>query len=568
MAKPVTDSALTTATPPAFIELSEAEMDALISRVQSALDDELALSKADLQLIVSALASLLHLQGQIGNNRVTLHKLRKLLGLVNASEKLQGLMQSEDQEAATEGEESEDSEVKSGDDPVTIKPVGKKKKSPGDKPARTVKPTIQHHALEGVQKGMLCPACRRGKLYKYTPATFLRITGQAPFSARRHVMERLRCNACQDYQTATPAAEVLNDGHVGQRYGYSARALMSLNKFYMGSPYCRQQSLQTLLGEPISASTLFDQCEYVANDVKPVFDALCRLTGNAELILLDDTTNRILDQKEGTQKPDRRTGILKSRTGVYSSGILATLPEGQQTALFETNIGHAGEWLDSLLAHREADAPPVKLMSDALSANSPLDKDKAIIGLCNVHARREFADLIVNFRHEVIDKLADYGQIWLNDTKVKEEQFTPEQRRDYHHKHSLPVMVALKDWGQHQLDSEAVEANGGLGKAIHYFIKHYEALTRFCFELNMPLDNNAMEAMLKIVIRNRKNALFFKTLAGAAIGDVLTSIIATCHLNDVNPYEYLIQLQRHRETVKAEPLNWLPWNYPRKAEEG
>ena len=188
----------------------------------------------------------------------------------------------------------------------------------------------------------------------------------------------------------------------------------------------------------------------------------------------------------------------------------------------------------------------------------------SVYAMC--HARREFADLIVNFRHEVIDKLGDYGQIWRNEAKTKEDKLTPQQRLDYHHQHSLPVMLALKDWGQIQLDTEAVEANGGLGKAIRYFINHYEGLTRFCFELNMPLDNNAMEALLKIVIRNRKNALFFKTLAGAAIGDVLTSIIATCHLNGVNPYQYLIQLQRHREAVKADPLIWLPWNYLQQAE--
>lgn len=553
MTKPTASAA---EAPETFIELSEAQMDALIRRVQSALDDDLALSKADLQLIVSALGSLLHLQDQIGSNRVTLHKLRKLLGLVNASEKLQGLMKPD-----TDDEQVDAPSGQPGDTASDKKP-----KRRTHKPPRSAKPTVHHHGLKGVYKGMPCPDCGQGKLYKYTPATFLRITGHTPYSAHRHVMERLRCNACQGYQTATPDAAVLNDGNVGQQYGYSARALMSLNKFYMGSPYYRQDSLQTLLGEPISASTLFDQCEYVANDAKPVFDALCRLTGNAELILLDDTTNRILDQKGGTQKPDRRTGILKSRTGVYSSGVLATLIDGQQTALFETNIGHAGEWLDSLLAHRASDAPPVKLMSDALSVNRPLEADNAIIGLCNVHARREFADLIVNFRHEVIDKLADYGQIWRNEAKAKEEKMTPEQRCHYHHEHSLPVMQALKAWGLTQLDTEAVEANGGLGKAIRYFINHYEGLTRFCFEQNMPLDNNAMEALLKIVIRNRKNALFFKTLAGAAIGDVLTSVIATCHLNGVNPYEYLIQLQRHRDVVKADPLIWLPWNYPQAAE--
>lgn len=542
---------------PDFIELSEGEMDALIQRVQAAIADDLALSKGDLQLILSALGSLLQLQGQIGDNRVTLHKLRKLLGLVSASEKLQNLMQDEKVSDA-------DADADAGKDkkkpPPPKPPTGKKPRKP--------LPTVHHHALEGLQKGMICPDCGRGKLYKYQPATFLRIQGHTPYSAHRHVMERLRCNACQGYQTATPSTDVLADGEVGQHYGYSARALMALNKFYMGAPYCRQNSLQTLLGEPISASSLFDQCEHVANAAKPVFDALCRETGNAELILLDDTGHNILDQQGGTQKPDRRSGVLKSRTGVYSSGILGVLPQGWQTALFETNIGHAGEWLDSLLAHRDPQAPPVKLMSDALRSNRPAQVDNAIVGLCNVHARREFADLIVNFRSEVIDKLADYGQIWLNEKKVKAKKLSPQARRDYHHQHSLPVMRALKDRGQTQLDTEAVEENSGLGKAIRYFIKHYDGLTRFCFEVNMPLDNNAMEALLKIVIRNRKNALFFKTQVGAAIGDVLTPVIATCHLNDINPYDYLIVLQRHHKAVREEPMRWLPWNYPGREQGG
>ena len=539
-----------------FIELSEADMDALIQRIEAAIADDLALSKADLQLILSALGSLLYLQDQISDNRVTLHKLRKLLGLVSASEKLKGLVQ---QGQADDGEETEGSDSGKREQRDTQK---KPRKPRDSNKNRHTPPTLYHHALDGLHKGMLCPECGRGKLYKYQPATFLRIQGHTPFSAHRHVMERLRCNACQAYQTATPSADVIADGEVGQHYGYSARALMCLNKFYMGAPYARQDSLQTLLGEPISASSLFDQCEQVANAAQPVFKVLCRLTGNAELILLDDTRNHILDQQGGIQKPDRRSGMLKSRTGVYSSGVLGLLPDGQQTALFETTIGHAGEWLDSLLVHRDPDAPPIKLMSDALSSNTPTQVDNAIIGLCNVHARREFADLIVNFRSEVIGQLADYAQIWENEQKVKEAKLSPEARRDYHHKHSLPVMQTMKGWGQKQLDTETVEENSGLGKAIRYFLNHYHGLTRFCFEVNMPLDNNAMEALLKIIIRNRKNAMFFKTQVGAAIGDVLTSLIATCHLNGVNPYDYLIQLQRHWEAAKVEPLKWLPWNYP------
>jgi hypothetical protein len=39
--------------------------------------------------------------------------------------------------------------------------------------------------------------------------------------------------------------------------------------------------------------------------------------------------------------------------------------------LFQTNIGHAGEWLDELLSRRSAQAPPPMIMCDALSRNFP-----------------------------------------------------------------------------------------------------------------------------------------------------------------------------------------------------
>jgi hypothetical protein len=55
--------------------------------------------------------------------------------------------------------------------------------------------------------------------------------------------------------------------------------------------------------------------------------------------------------------------------------------------------------------------------------------------------------------------------------------------------------------------------------------------------------------------------LFFKTLAGAAVSDVLTSLIATSEKAGINTFDYLIVLQRHAEAVKRQPEFWLPWNY-------
>jgi transposase len=73
--------------------------------------------------------------------------------------------------------------------------------------------------------------------------------------------------------------------------------------------------------------------------------------------------------------------------------------------------------------------------------------------------------------------------------------------------------------------------------------------------------NNLCERALKKAILHRKNALFYKTPNGARVGDVFMSLIYTCQLNDVNPFDYLTELQRHADQVAADPDRWLPWNY-------
>ena len=241
--------------------------------------------------------------------------------------------------------------------------------------------------------------------------------------------------------------------------------------------------------------------------------------------------------------------------------MIATLDSGHQCVLFQTNIGHAGEWIDDIIGPRSLDSPVPILMSDALSSNQPCSLVEYYKALCNAHARREFVDVIDHFPDKVPGVLERYALIWDHEDHCKDHHYSAQQRLDYHRQHSLPVMEELRQWGQLQLDTEETEANSGLGKAIAYFLRHFEGLTAFCRWPNVPLDNNEMEAILKLIIRGRKNSLFFKTLAGAAVADVLTSLIATCDKAGINTFEYLIVLQRHAAVVKHQPELWLPWNY-------
>ncbi len=65
---------------------------------------------------------------------------------------------------------------------------------------------------------------------------------------------------------------------------------------------------------------------------------------------------------------------------------------------------------------------------------------------------------------------------------------------------------------------------------------------------------------------HRKNALFYRTLNGAEVGDLCMSLIHTCELNDANSFHYLTQLQRHAPEVTANPADWMPWNYRKMLE--
>jgi len=122
-------------------------------------------------------------------------------------------------------------------------------------------------------------------------------------------------------------------------------------------------------------------------------------------------------------------------------------------------------------------------------------------------------------------------------------------------------MKTIFDWGQQALLSERVEENSGLGKAIRYFTSHYDGLTRFCTIEGAKIDNNWMEAQLKIIVRGRKNFSFYKTLLGANISDVVTSSIATCINAGANPLDYMVAIQQNQDRVNASPEAWMPWNY-------
>jgi transposase len=138
---------------------------------------------------------------------------------------------------------------------------------------------------------------------------------------------------------------------------------------------------------------------------------------------------------------------------------------------------------------------------------------------------------------------------------------TPQERLHFHQERSRPVMEKLHGWLEAQFAERKIEPNSGLGKAITYLLRHWKALTTFLREAGAPLDNNIAERSLKRAVLHRKNALFYRTLNGAEVGDLFMSLIHTCQLCGANSFDYLTELQRHARELATDPAAWMPWNY-------
>ena len=199
-------------------------------------------------------------------------------------------------------------------------------------------------------------------------------------------------------------------------------------------------------------------------------------------------------------------------------------------------------------------------MCDALSRNLPKPL-AVIVGHCLAHARRHVVEVAPNFPAECRRILETLGAVYRHDAEARAQGLSPEARLAYHQTHSRPLLEDLHAWLTAQLADHLVEPNSGLGQAITHLLTHWMPLTLFLRHPGAPLDNNLCERALKKAILHRKNSYFFKTPNGAHVGDLFMSLIHTCELEGINPFQYLTALQRHPDALAANPTAWLPWNY-------
>jgi len=404
------------------------------------------------------------------------------------------------------------------------------------------------------QAGASCPACSKSTLYELKePARILCITAQPIFPATLYLLQRLRCKLCGQVFTAPAPAESFPG-----KFDPNAGFLLGFLRYGAGLPMYRIEKLQKDFGVPLPASTQWELIAQAARPLEPVYQALLTHAAQGQLLHNDDTPMRVQDLRKALAQDEG------ARTGLFTTSIVAQVGP-HPVALFFTGNRHAGENLDQLLQRRVAQlAPPIQ-MCDALSRN-PSKEFAVLLANCLPHGRRQFVEIAAHFPEECRHVLESLAQVFQNEAQAKEAKLSPQERLVFHQGRSAPILESLKKWMQGQLDQKQVEPNSGLGQALQYMLKHWPELTLFLHQPGAPLDNNICERALKMAILHRKNSLSYKTQNGARIGDLFMSLIQSCRLNAINPFDYLCTLGRRAQSVAQHPERWLPWNYQQAAE--
>jgi hypothetical protein len=183
---------------------------------------------------------------------------------------------------------------------------------------------------------------------------------------------------------------------------------------------------------------------------------------------------------------------------------------------------------------------------------------------CHAHCRRGFREALGNDKERATWMLDKYITLFAVDAEAKQKGMSAQQRLELRLEKSLPVINEMKQWLDVQI--REVTPKSSIGKAIAYMLNRWDGLTGFLEDGRIELSNNLVENRFRKLALGRRNFMFTKSEEGARNLAAVYSVLGTCELNGVNPFDYLCDLLEWLPARKANditdllPMNWKPSN--------
>lgn len=205
-----------------------------------------------------------------------------------------------------------------------------------------------------------------------------------------------------------------------------------------------------------------------------------------------------------------------------------------------TREGHHA--LDFLTVGQDDEGHPIRwrgtITADALSAQDCLfEGDSRKEGGCNSHGLRKFRDEADKAPLLASRAMAFIGRIYDIEKEAKTKGLQGPALLTHRQTFAKPVVDDFRAW----LDAHITDLlpKNPVRKAMQYYLNHWDALTLFLTDPEVPLDNNWSERALRIVALLRNNSLYAGGEDGAVRLCTMFTLIHTCRLLGIDPYEYI-----------------------------
>jgi transposase len=164
---------------------------------------------------------------------------------------------------------------------------------------------------------------------------------------------------------------------------------------------------------------------------------------------------------------------------------------------------------------------------------------------CWVHCRRGFVEAIDADPDAVQEALKQIGELYAIEDQIKERGLTGDAKRQHRLTHSKPRVDTFFEWIDEQFQRQGLLPSSPLTHALSYARERRTGLEIFVDDPDVPMDTNHLERALRVIPMGRRNWLFCWTEMGAKQVGIIQSLLATCRLHAIDPYEYLVDvLQR------------------------
>jgi transposase len=145
----------------------------------------------------------------------------------------------------------------------------------------------------------------------------------------------------------------------------------------------------------------------------------------------------------------------------------------------------------------------------------------------------------------VAEGLDHIGAIYSIEADIRDKKLTGEKKRDYRLTHSKPRVERFFAWVSRQFENQGLLPNSPLTKALAYIRNRRSGLEVFLTDPDVPIDTNHLERALRAIPMGRRVWMFCWTELGAKHIGIVQSLIVTCRLHGIDPYDYLVDvLQR------------------------